>query len=126
MGGSEMTRGVLPVLVLGLSLGCGSRHDHGAVDPDSEVRIALTFIVQVVEDYLRVHGGRRPQSLAELDIDVVRNREREDLGSVVDPWGNPYRFSIDERGKVDASSDGPDRLHGTDDDISFRSSALVR
>lgn len=36
--------------------------------------------------------------------------------STKDPWGGPWRI-VCEGGKVTVSSDGPDKVQGTDDDI---------
>jgi hypothetical protein len=43
--------------------------------------------------------------------------DRDAEGELLDPWGTPIELSVTENGRLHARSAGPDKIFGTQDDI---------
>ncbi|MCH8270058.1 MAG: type II secretion system protein GspG [Planctomycetes bacterium] len=72
-----------------------------------DASVEMSSISVEVRAYVNENGSP-PEALGELSLDT-------DLQT--DPWGNPYRYLVDESGTWTLSSDGADGVAGTDDDI---------
>lgn len=95
------------ILVVVLFIGLGGV--LAAVGASSlEVMVDQVTIAQAVEGY-KTNTGNYPSTLGILSLD------QETLD---DPWGKPYRYEPDPAGAgFTLSSDGPDGVQGTQDDI---------
>ncbi len=91
--------------------GYGTRQHRAETDLDT----LLLAVMMFEEEY-----GRLPKSLEELkrqeQSESGKSGEPFVEGSLCDPWGTPYHFSVEGR-QIRVSSAGPDRKFGTSDDI---------
>jgi len=96
--------------VLCFAAGCSRPHvDRGQANHATQMAICSG-----IADY-RDKVGEFPKSLSDLidkgnrsflKVDYIPN----------DPWGNPYRYEVTEQ-KARITSDGPDKMAGTQDDV---------
>ncbi|MEZ6318575.1 MAG: type II secretion system protein GspG [Phycisphaerales bacterium] len=102
---------VLVVLVGIMGMAVVGAGVAGALGMSSlEVAIDQAMIAQQVDAY-RQNNGHVPSTLGILGLD------QETLD---DPWGKPYRYAPDATGDgYSLSSDGPDGVEGTADDITY-------
>ena len=73
---------------------------------------SMSMVVKLFYD----HHGKLPLSLSELTNNV--GNELPYIQVIpLDPWGNKYKYIIIDSNKYFISSDGPDEVPSTDDDI---------
>jgi general secretion pathway protein G len=69
-------------------------------------------IREVVVVYRLDHGEECPT------VEALQSAERIDAASkTTDAWDQPFLVKCGERGEIHVSSAGPDKKHGTEDDI---------
>lgn len=74
----------------------------------------VRFVADAVQKWAEVRGGGCPASLHDLRSDGFL------VAAPVDPWGEPLLFGcVSEPHAWVVMSKGPDRLAGTDDDVTF-------
>ncbi len=65
--------------------------------------------------FIKVLMGDNPRKIEFIDMGP-RQDERNANGEMIDPWGTPFQFSVDDKGKFHFRSAGPDKIFGTADD----------
>ncbi len=63
---------------------------------------------------IKILEGDNPRGIPFL---TLRPIDVDPSGSVIDPWGTPYRISVGADSKIKMISAGPDKTFGTPDDI---------
>lgn len=83
-----------------------------------EVALEFHYIENALNEYEEARG--RPLSI-EAGLRILVREGYLDEDDIRDPWGTPYQFrrSIDPQGGflIYLFSAGPDRTHGTEDDL---------
>ncbi len=101
---------LIPLFALGLLGGILALFGLGAAviaGDQFEASFELDTISAEVTAYIDENGSL-PASLDDLSLETWAK---------TDPWGNVYRYSIDESGAWTLSSDGEDGVAGTADDV---------
>jgi type II secretory pathway pseudopilin PulG len=62
--------------------------------------------------------GVNPRNIIFIEL---KSRNMNPAGEVIDPWGTPYRFKLENGKKPVVQSAGPDRVFETKDDLSSSS-----
>jgi hypothetical protein len=84
----------------------------GCIIPRSQ---SARLQAQQVRHTVCLRALTRPRPCPTMD-DLMRDRWIDRASSVADPWGRPWRISC-QADDVIVSSDGPDGIEGTRDDI---------
>ena len=58
--------------------------------------------------------GANPRNIVFFEL---RSRDMNSLGEVIDPWGTPYRFTLQDGQSPLIRSAGPDRIFDDKDDL---------
>ncbi len=113
--------GVMMAMVIPNLMG---RQQHANVDV---TRSSIAGIEQAIQMYQLDHQGKIPASRDGLDVLVASNNQRDKqwrgpyLKKIpVDAWGTPFEYAVPGKQNpkgYDVVSAGPDRQHGTADDI---------
>ncbi len=117
-----------------LLMACGEQNRQHNVLENYRVMIAgkectfdlqMLYLITVLELY-RLHVGTYPSVENNLDALIHQPAVLEATGewrgpyvdsitAILDPWGNQFYYAIDERGKIDLRSLGPDGMVSEDD-----------
>lgn len=84
------------------------RLDHfgGLARKEKAAAIAVGHYQQALEEYLRTNGSYP------VILEQIKPKDKND------PWGRPFRYHCEDRRKCWVTSDGPDSVEGSSDDIS--------
>lgn len=106
IGSAWIVLAVLFIFVLGIGVAGVAAMGFGFV----EAGVDANEIHKSVSSYYR-SSGALPSTLEALTLDPE---------TLIDPWGNPYRYEVDADGRhYSISTAGPDGVWETEDDFSF-------
>jgi hypothetical protein len=112
---------VAALVVLVLFLGKGPKANpvsQGMAALEKAKTATLEMDMNSVSDAITAYFGDTNEYPVSLEALVPRYLPSEN--SLIDSWGTPFQLETDGQQNVTLASAGPDRVHGTDDDIKRR------
>ncbi len=100
---------IATLLVLAVLHAAGSRWNTRLL---GQAQVELTALSLATDEYRRSH----PETCPGSPVDLVHAGLLEEIGA--DPWGRPYQIECEgPLAAAHVTSAGPDRVHGTADDL---------
>lgn len=109
------------IVILGLLATLVAKNVIGASD-EARIKTTLSNLKQVhdcVTSYA-TEKGKLPSSLEELTSDEAQSKTWYLAEVPVDAWDNPFQLRGDNKRDFEVTSNGPDGIENTEDDLSSR------
>jgi general secretion pathway protein G len=109
------------IVILGLLATLVAKNVIGASD-EARIQTTLTNLKSVhgcVETFAAMNG-KLPSSLEELTSDEAKTKAWYLAEVPVDAWNNPFQLRGDSKRDFEVTSNGPDGIENTEDDLSSR------